>query len=229
MRPLVLLAAATIATPVAVASRTPATRAAAAPCTTPTAPCERWVTLGGGPARSMVYATHPLDARSTTVTRAVSLPQPTADDRTLLAAATQAMDAAIVEGAPIRLLGISFSGLVGFHQPMLDDDQAPDDSPAADEPNGPQLPAPLRAADIHPGIDVHVVGQGDGWVVAYQDEQLTVRIEGPATAAGVDRQVTLGSAEILLIHPPAVHPLPQRSVSACAPGRSISRARPSVG
>ena len=40
-------------------------------CTTPTTPCERWITFAGGPARSMVYATHPLDARNTALTRAL--------------------------------------------------------------------------------------------------------------------------------------------------------------
>ena len=74
MRPLVLLATAAIAMPIAVASRAPATNStAAAPCTTPTTACERWVPLGGGPARSMVYATHPLDARNATITRAFVL------------------------------------------------------------------------------------------------------------------------------------------------------------
>lgn len=43
----------------------------AAACVTPTAPCERWLTYGAGPARSMVYATHPLATRNTTVTRAL--------------------------------------------------------------------------------------------------------------------------------------------------------------
>jgi len=48
-------------------------RAAAslAPCTTATAACERWVILGGGPARSMVYATYPLDKPNKAVTRAL--------------------------------------------------------------------------------------------------------------------------------------------------------------
>ncbi|AHG88885.1 hypothetical protein J421_1348 [Gemmatirosa kalamazoonensis] len=50
----------------------PATvRAQARPCTTPTTPCERWITYGGGPARSMVYATYPLTARNTAITRAL--------------------------------------------------------------------------------------------------------------------------------------------------------------
>ena len=62
--PLLLAAAALVAPPLAA-------QRAAAPCTAPTAPCERWITYGGGPARSMVYATHPLDARNAGVTRAL--------------------------------------------------------------------------------------------------------------------------------------------------------------
>ena len=47
------------------------TRSTPEPCTTATAACERWVTLGGGPARSMVYATYALDKRNTSITRAL--------------------------------------------------------------------------------------------------------------------------------------------------------------
>ena len=46
-------------------------QAAAHPCVTPTTPCERWITFGAGPARSMVYATHRLDAPNATLTRAL--------------------------------------------------------------------------------------------------------------------------------------------------------------
>ena len=63
--PLLLAATALLATAAS------AQRAAPAPCTTPTPACERWVPLGGGPGRSMVYATHPLDARNATITRAL--------------------------------------------------------------------------------------------------------------------------------------------------------------
>ncbi len=42
-----------------------------APCTTATTACEQWVTLGGGPGRSMVYATYPLDKPNAAVTRAL--------------------------------------------------------------------------------------------------------------------------------------------------------------
>lgn len=43
----------------------------AAPCTTATTACERWVTFGSGPARSMVYSTHSLETPNATVTRAL--------------------------------------------------------------------------------------------------------------------------------------------------------------
>src|SRR3954454_13349944 len=41
------------------------------PCTTATADCTGWVTLASGPARSLVYRTHPLDARNDNVRRAL--------------------------------------------------------------------------------------------------------------------------------------------------------------
>ncbi|HEY7861754.1 MAG TPA: hypothetical protein VIB98_09920 [Gemmatimonadaceae bacterium] len=47
------------------------TGASAAPCTTATTSCERWVTFAGGPARSMVYATYPLDKQNKSITRAL--------------------------------------------------------------------------------------------------------------------------------------------------------------
>jgi pimeloyl-ACP methyl ester carboxylesterase len=48
-----------------------AAAAAAVPCTTPTTACERWITFGSGPARSMVYATHALDKADPALTRAL--------------------------------------------------------------------------------------------------------------------------------------------------------------
>ena len=44
---------------------------AAAPCTTATTACERWITYGAGPARSMVYATYPLRTPNAAITRAL--------------------------------------------------------------------------------------------------------------------------------------------------------------
>src|SRR5947207_8729179 len=44
---------------------------AAAPCTRAVTACERWVVFASGPARSMVYASYPLDAQNPAITRAL--------------------------------------------------------------------------------------------------------------------------------------------------------------
>jgi pimeloyl-ACP methyl ester carboxylesterase len=41
------------------------------PCTTSTAQCTEWVTLGAGPARSMIYTSHSLDTRNERIGRAL--------------------------------------------------------------------------------------------------------------------------------------------------------------
>lgn len=45
--------------------------AAATPCTTATTACEQWITFGGGPARSMVYASYSLEKPNAAITRAL--------------------------------------------------------------------------------------------------------------------------------------------------------------
>ena len=59
------------ATPSPVAHVAPPAATAPQACTTATAPCERWITFGDGPARSMVYASYPLDAPNPAITRAL--------------------------------------------------------------------------------------------------------------------------------------------------------------
>jgi len=43
----------------------------AAPCTTATSACTEWVSLGGGPWRSMIYRTHSLNEKNDKITRAL--------------------------------------------------------------------------------------------------------------------------------------------------------------
>src|SRR4051794_31183209 len=43
----------------------------ATPCTKAVTACERWITFDGGPGRSMVYASYPLDAANSAITRAL--------------------------------------------------------------------------------------------------------------------------------------------------------------
>ena len=54
-----------------VLSSTALAQRAVTPCTHATATCQRWITFGAGPARSMVYATHPLDRANPAITRAL--------------------------------------------------------------------------------------------------------------------------------------------------------------
>ncbi len=57
--------------PVVLLTLLPSVRRATAPCTKAIAACEQWVTHGSGPARSMVYASYPLDAPNPSITRAL--------------------------------------------------------------------------------------------------------------------------------------------------------------
>jgi pimeloyl-ACP methyl ester carboxylesterase len=69
MRSLTVLAIALVSS-VSPQSRPPAPTSAAA-CTTATANCTEWVTLGAGPARSLIYRTRSLDTRNDNVRRAL--------------------------------------------------------------------------------------------------------------------------------------------------------------
>ena len=66
--------------PLALLALTPLTLRAAAgdatastpsPCTKIAADCTEWVTLGGGPSRSMIYRTFPLNVRNASIHRAL--------------------------------------------------------------------------------------------------------------------------------------------------------------
>jgi pimeloyl-ACP methyl ester carboxylesterase len=65
------LAAAIVLGSIAVARPAGAPAAAAAPCVTATPACAEFVTLGGGPGRSMIYRTYPLDTRNDAMRRAL--------------------------------------------------------------------------------------------------------------------------------------------------------------
>jgi len=48
-----------------------AAAASAAPCTTTKADCTEWITFSGGPSRSLIYRTYPLDQKNEAITRAL--------------------------------------------------------------------------------------------------------------------------------------------------------------
>jgi pimeloyl-ACP methyl ester carboxylesterase len=65
--PVALLASSIVVTPAL--SQPAANRRAVAPCTAAAATCTEWVTVGGGPRRSLVYRTYPLGTRNDAITR----------------------------------------------------------------------------------------------------------------------------------------------------------------
>src|SRR5260370_28157784 len=48
-----------------------AVAACATPCISASGNCTEWITLGGGPARSLVYRSHPIESKSEQITRAL--------------------------------------------------------------------------------------------------------------------------------------------------------------
>jgi pimeloyl-ACP methyl ester carboxylesterase len=71
MRLTALAMAGFLVSTVLIPDRAPRAAAPPAACTTPTDACARWITLGGGPGRTMVYATHALGTRNDTIKRAL--------------------------------------------------------------------------------------------------------------------------------------------------------------
>jgi len=68
---LLLCSLVALSTLTAAAARTQPAARPAAPCTTATPECVEWVTLGGGPGRSMIYRTFALDVPNDRITRAL--------------------------------------------------------------------------------------------------------------------------------------------------------------
>jgi DNA polymerase-4 len=169
----------------------------------------------GGAARTVTVKVR--FAGFSTVTRAVSLPSPTADRAALHEAAARALD--LVELAePVRLLGVAYSGLSEHAQLMLDlagpadpagvrdpagalDPASPGSSDTPDGPGDPDALRPvarrrrgrLRLEDAAPGLDVRHPAHGRGWVVKARDDgRVAVRFETAATGPG--RQIVLDPA-----------------------------------
>ncbi len=72
MRTTALLLAGLVTSITSMAPQTrPPAAASASPCTTATASCTEWVTIGNGPARSLIYTSRSLDARNTSIRRAL--------------------------------------------------------------------------------------------------------------------------------------------------------------
>ena len=133
----------------------------------------------------------------TTITRSLTLPQPTDDARQIAAIARRLLAEAGTAGG-LRLLGVGVSGLSLYAQGDL---FAEDDEPAsaADEAPAEREEVPLDPVTRWwPGQDVRHDQLGSGWVWGRGLGRVTVRFEGPRTPPGPVR--TLAADD------PALHP-----------------------
>jgi DNA polymerase IV len=136
----------------------------------------------------------------TTLTRSLTLPQPTDDARQIATIARRLLAEAGTAGG-LRLLGVGVSGLSLYAQGDLfaeDDDSVPaTGSPDVAESAAEELP-PDPVTRWWPGQDVRHEDLGAGWVWGRGLGRVTVRFEGPRTPPGPVR--TLAADD------PALHP-----------------------
>jgi DNA polymerase-4 len=150
----------------------------------------------------------------TTLTRSLTLPQPTDDARQIAAVARRLLGEAGTGGG-LRLLGVGVSGLSVYAQGDLfadlgDDGAAAGDGPEAGEVDPVALAeaaedpasAPVRVTGWWPGQDVRHAELGAGWVWGRGLGRVTVRFEGPRTPPGPVRTLAADDPALEPADPP---------------------------
>ena len=164
----------------------------------------RRLTAHGGGARTVVAKVRFADF--TTLTRSVTLPQPSAEPSELRAAAQQAALAAGITDS-VRLLGVSFHNLSAHAQLTLpwdtSDDLRTEDEPLELPAEDPAQARPLTEENARPGLDVEHETWGRGWVVHVRGREATVRFESVDTPPARSQVLDL-DAEPLMLVPPLV-------------------------
>ncbi|MFZ5871391.1 MAG: DNA polymerase IV [Actinomycetota bacterium] len=142
----------------------------------------------------------------TTLSRSVTLPQPTDSVREISAAATGLLTALDTSDG-VRLLGVGVSGLTDFAQQALFTDPESAADAAGEEVSG--VPEAAPAAPLwRPGQDVVHAEHGPGWVWGAGLGRVTVRFEGPGTPPGPVRTFAADDPDLAPAGPPAWPPTP---------------------
>ncbi len=138
----------------------------------------------------------------TTLTRSLTLPQPTDDARQIAAIARRLLVEAGTAGG-LRLLGVGVSGLSLYAQGDLfgSDDEPSVDDVALAEPVADVVP-PDPASRWWPGQDVRHDDLGPGWVWGRGLGRVTVRFEGPRTPPGPVRTLAADDPALQPAEPP---------------------------
>lgn len=132
------------------------------------------------------------DSEFTTISRSETFGTATSDPNTLTAAARRLVAIAVPAGTPVRLVGVSYSGLATSEQePLFDNpvDRRTADPGMADQV-AEQLAAPEPTAPLHhwrAGDDVRHSENGHGWVQGAGLGRVTVRFESAGNGPGIAR------------------------------------------
>jgi DNA polymerase-4 len=144
----------------------------------------------------------------TTITRSLTLPQPTDSAAKIIGSARQLLSGVDTSDG-IRLLGVGVSGLSDYAQQDLfaeleaqfearSEDAGPDHEPPAPEPAA----VPAHTAGWTPGQDVVHAERGAGWVQGAGLGRVTVRFEGPHTKPGPIRTFAVDDPDLTPAEPP---------------------------
>ena len=127
------------------------------------------------------------DSAFTTISRSETFTSATSDLGSLSAAARRLAVVAVPAGTPVRLVGVSYSGLTAAEQEPLFGNPAEQQQEHAE----PARPAPSDAPGRSPaapswraGDDIAHPEHGHGWVQGCGHGRVTVRFETAATGAG---------------------------------------------
>ncbi|GAB3685208.1 DNA polymerase IV [Saccharopolyspora tripterygii] len=129
------------------------------------------------------------DSDFTTISRAETFSSATSELHALSAAARRLLPIALPPGTPVRLVGVSYSGLATSEQESLfdhpaDPEDGPTPEPEAAEPAGTPPPS---SRQWRAGDDVQHAEHGHGWVQGSGHGRVTVRFETAATGRGAAR------------------------------------------
>lgn len=138
----------------------------------------------------------------TTISRAETLPTATSDLATLTAAARRLIAIAAPPGTPLRLVGVSYSGLAASEQEALFGNPA-DAQPGEPVPHTQHedRPAPAISTTWRAGDDVHHPQLGHGWVQGCGLGRVTVRFETAATGKGLVRTFSAEDQDLVPADP----------------------------
>lgn len=155
----------------------------------------RRLVSGGRAARTVTLKVR--DSDFTTISRSATFASATSDLGALSAAARRLLPVAVPPGTPVRLVGVSYSGLATYEQEPLFDDPAEEHAEAEPAPRPVSRPSPgPEVRQWRAGDDVRHPEHGHGWVQGAGHGRVTVRFETAATGRGVARTFAIDDPQL---------------------------------